>query len=305
VRGDLVTLVDVAIDAHAEAAGEVQRRDRARSRRERDGILRVHAALDGPPRGLISRLGNSMGSPAAMRICSAMRSTPVTSSVTRVLHLDAGVHLHERQLAVLGQQELERARGDVVAVASARRMVAAMSGAQLVVKATLGDSSSSFWWRRWMEHSRSPSTRTSPLPIGDDLELDVARLFDVALHVEVAVQPKAERWPPACAGLEGARQRRSAHGRSSCLARRRRPRPSSITGRPIRRAPRPPRAAASRDAASLPSARAAHPARCAAKRARGPCRPTQPHVRGAGADERHAAASRRGSAKDARSDRKP
>jgi hypothetical protein len=38
-----------------------------------------------------------------------------------------------------------------------------------------GDSSSSFWWRRWIEHSRSPRCDVAEL-IAEHLELDVAAI---------------------------------------------------------------------------------------------------------------------------------
>ena len=55
-------------------------------------------------------------SPAAMRTCSSTRSTPVTISVTGMLDLQAGVHLHEEELVgpVGGDDELDGARAGVV-----------------------------------------------------------------------------------------------------------------------------------------------------------------------------------------------
>jgi hypothetical protein len=47
-------------------------------------------------------------SPAAMRICCWMRSMPVTSFGDGVLDLDAGVHLHEVELAAV-EEELDGA----------------------------------------------------------------------------------------------------------------------------------------------------------------------------------------------------
>ena len=38
-----------------------------------------------------------------------------------------------------------------------------------------GDSSTSFWWRRWIEHSRSPSVSTPPVRVAQHLDLDVPR----------------------------------------------------------------------------------------------------------------------------------
>jgi len=58
------------------------------------GILSVDAAFDGVA-GVVDLAGSVLHfSPAAMRICALIRSTPVTSSVTGA-DLDARVHLDE------------------------------------------------------------------------------------------------------------------------------------------------------------------------------------------------------------------
>ncbi len=48
----------------------------------------------------------------------------------------------------------------------------------------------SFWWRRWIEHSRSPHVRTVPWLSHEHLDLDVARRRDDLLDVH---RPVAER----------------------------------------------------------------------------------------------------------------
>ena len=50
-----------------------------------------------------------------------------------------------------------------------------------------GVSSISFWWRRWTEQSRSPRWTTVALPVGEHLDLDVARVLEVALQVHGGV----------------------------------------------------------------------------------------------------------------------
>ena len=52
---------------------------------------------------------NDSRSPAAMRICSLTMSMPVTDFGDRVLDLDARVHFEEVEVALVVQQELERA----------------------------------------------------------------------------------------------------------------------------------------------------------------------------------------------------
>jgi hypothetical protein len=41
-----------------------------------------------------------------------------------------------------------------------------------------------FWWRRWIEQSRSPRWIVVAVLVGDDLDLDVARVGQVALEVD-------------------------------------------------------------------------------------------------------------------------
>ena len=74
----------------------------------------------------------------------------------RVLDLDAGVHLHEAEVAVVVEQELHRAGARVAdrqrAVDGPLADVRAAAPASRWIE---GASSISFWWRRWTEQSRS------------------------------------------------------------------------------------------------------------------------------------------------------
>ena len=55
----------------------------------------------------------------------------------------------------------------------------------------------SFWFRRWMEQSRSPKVDNVALGVAEDLELDVVRVLDEFLDVNPAV---AERFFGLAAG---------------------------------------------------------------------------------------------------------
>ena len=72
------------------------------------------------------------------------------------------------------------------------------------VSAGDGDSSISFWWRRWIEHSRSPRCTTVAVLVAEHLELDVPRRLDVLLDVDVADAER--RLGLALRGLDGVRQ---------------------------------------------------------------------------------------------------
>ena len=81
----------------------------------------------------------------------------------RVLDLQPGVHLEERDGAVLADEELARAGADVADLArgspSTTRRAAAFCSS---VRNGAGASSTSFWWRRCSEQSRVETTTTLP-----------------------------------------------------------------------------------------------------------------------------------------------
>ncbi len=57
--------------------------------------------------------------------------------------------------------------------AQARSTAASIASRVSASSAADGDSSTSFWWRRWIEHSRSPSVSTPPARVAEHLDLDV------------------------------------------------------------------------------------------------------------------------------------
>ena len=82
----------------------------------------------------------------------------------RVLDLEPGVHLEEEE--PLGRRVVEELDGAGAAVVDRRggrcaRRRAARGGSSSEMPGA-GDSSTTFWCRRWIEQSRSPSTRTPP-----------------------------------------------------------------------------------------------------------------------------------------------
>ena len=81
----------------------------------------------------------------------------------RVLDLQARVDLDEVEVAVAVEQELDRAGVLVAGLARDRdgRRAQALRAAPAST-AGEGDSSTSFWLRRWIEHSRSPRWTTLP-----------------------------------------------------------------------------------------------------------------------------------------------
>ena len=112
----------------------------------------------------------------------------------RVLDLQPGVHLQEEELAVRGEQELHRAGADVAdrPAGGHRRLVQRRRAAPA---STAGDGASStiFWCRRWIEHSRSPSATHGAVGVAEDLHLDVPAALDVPLAEDRAVAERGGR----------------------------------------------------------------------------------------------------------------
>ena len=137
-----------------------------------------------------------------------------------VLHLDAGVHLDEVELLAL-DEELDGAGAvvaDRLARASPRRGPSCVRRSG--VMPGLGLSSTTFWWRRCTEQSRSPRWIDVALLIAEDLDLDVARVREVLLDVDRRVAEGGLRLGPG--GRPGCAGARCRCGRRACRGRRRR-----------------------------------------------------------------------------------
>ena len=142
----------------------------------------------------------------------------------RVLDLQPGVHLEEEEPlvgAVAVEQELDGARADVPELLGQRdgRGAHAGPGARRRRRAT-GASSTTFWCRRWIEHSRSPRCTTFPC---------------------ASAKTWISTWRGASAGAPGTpcRRRRTASPRRGPSARPRRDPPAGRRGAsPSRRHPR-------------------------------------------------------------------
>ncbi len=141
----------------------------------------------------------------------------------RVLDLDARVHLHEVEVLVGIDEELHRA-GVLVADRFRPSWIAAslIAARSSGVRTGLGLSSRSFWWRRWIEHSRSPTrSRVSPSP-RTWISMWRGRVTNFSMYTSPL--PKA-----ASASLRAPWKRRSKSsarcGRRASRARRRRPTP--------------------------------------------------------------------------------
>ena len=240
------------------------------------------------------------GSPAAIRSWSATRSRPVTSSVTGMLDLEPRVHLEERRLAAVVDEELAGA-GVHVADGATRGSSAASPSRARRSPSMPGDGLSSriFWWRRWIEQSRSP--RWTPFPWASNRTWISTwrRALDEPLEDQALVAERRARLAPGRGDVveEGGLVADHAHALAATAGRRLdEDRDSRSAARPWRGRRRPGRCRRSRRG---PARRARPPAG-----GRRPCRPS-PGSRLAAARPRSGPAPATRSAKSAFSARNP
>ena len=112
----------------------------------------------------------------------------------RMLDLQPRVQLDEVERAVRRRRGTRTCRRcDSRSSRTARSAAASISSRASGVSAGDGDSSISFWWRRWIEHSRSPSVSTPPVRVAEHLDLDVPRRLDHLLDVERGIAERRLR----------------------------------------------------------------------------------------------------------------
>ena len=187
VGGDDRILVHGGIHADAGATGEVQGRDAAGAGRELEGILGVDAALDGvaPLDHVLLGEGEPLARGDAQLLFHDVDARDQLGD--GMLHLDAGVHFHEEEIAALIEQEFDGARVVVadglggahgrVADALAKGRIKDRAGAFLdeFLVATL-DGTFAF---AQVYHVAEE--------VAHDLDFDVARLQEVFLHVDAVI----------------------------------------------------------------------------------------------------------------------
>ena len=148
----------------------------------------------------------------------------------RMLHLDAGVHLHEVEVALVVHQELERAGVGVLHGAARRPTTSAP-----ILRRTLSVAPRR---RRLFEQLLvAPLDRALalaqvhdvPVMVAENLELDVARRLEVLLDVDVADAECRLRLALRRPEARAAAPTRLLHDRA-CRGRRRRPTALMITG---------------------------------------------------------------------------
>ena len=162
------------------------------------GVLGVEAGLDGVAgeRDVVLPVAERLAGGDAQLLAHQVDAGDLLGD--RVLDLQPGVHLEEEELAGgVVDQELDRAGrlvADARAPAAARPRPSPPAGRRR--RRGDGDSSMIFWWRRWIEHSRSPRCTSAAVGVAEDLDLDVAGPGDVALEEDPVVAEAAGRLAP-------------------------------------------------------------------------------------------------------------
>ena len=173
-------------------------------------------------RSAAARTASDSGRPAASRNCSRTMSSPVTSSVTPCSTWSR-VLTSRNQVAPSGARRNSAVAAFRSPAAVATRTArSCRSRRSSVVRPGAGASSTSFWWRRWSEQSRSPMATTRPDRVAQQLDLDVARRPDDALQVDRAVAERGERLGRSGGqrGRQVGRRRDQAHAPSATAGRR-------------------------------------------------------------------------------------
>src|SRR4029078_973196 len=187
-----VVRVGVRVDATPGAARRIPHRHAAWRRRELERILGVDPALDrvaaACDRALRKRQLLAGGDPD-LHLHDVAPGHPLGH---RVLDLEAGVHLDEEELAVL-VQELERAGAAIVDL---------LARGDAALAHLLDDAALDAWGRRLLDDLLVAALHRAValaepdrvlVRVGEDLDLDVARVLEKLLHVDRRIAERRAR----------------------------------------------------------------------------------------------------------------
>ena len=158
------TVLVAGVDPDAVGVGHAKRWTRTARRQEAGGdVLGVETGLDAWP----DRVADRTDVRERLALGDAQLQLDQVEARDQlgdgVLDLQPGVHLEEEELPVAVEDELDGAGADV-ADRGRPAATAAAHSASRSSGPTAGDGASSmiFWWRRWIEHSRSKRWTTLP-----------------------------------------------------------------------------------------------------------------------------------------------
>jgi hypothetical protein len=236
VGRDAVAVHDAGVDPDPGPAGMTQRRIRPGRGEVARRVLGRRRTSMAWPSGSAARSAAASAAPRAVARPPAgtarwTMSRPATSSRHPVLDLEPGVDLEEVERAIGRPQELRRRRIPQPA-AVATRPPGRGGAAARRVRPGAGASSTSFWWRRWSEQSRSPMATIRPVasPSSWTSMWRAGRISRSRIDRSVAERGRASADPAA----------RPPAGRAACDPAHPRPPPPAAAltsnGKPIRSA---------------------------------------------------------------------
>ena len=182
-RHDVVA-VRGRVDAHAGAAGEMELADLARVRRERARILGVDAELDGVAAQAEVAVRHRERLPRGHSDLLLHQVDPRHFLRDRVLHLDARVHLHEIEAAVL-EEELDRAGVHVIHRFAELDRGGAHLGADLLRERGRGRLLDQLLMAALNRAIALAEGHDAAVDVSEHLDLDVAGVLEVLLDVDV------------------------------------------------------------------------------------------------------------------------
>src|SRR5258708_7072290 len=184
MRRDHVVAVRGRVDADSRSARDVKLPDLSRIRRERHGVFGVDAELDGVAAETEFVLGHGQGQTGSDADLLFHQIHAGDFFRDRVLDLDARVHFHEIELAIL-KEELDRPGVDVVDRLAQLDRRFAHRMPQFLRKYGR--------WRLLEQLLMAALNRAfalaevndAPVGIAENLNLDVARILEILFDVDV------------------------------------------------------------------------------------------------------------------------
>src|SRR5215218_9795300 len=188
-----IARVDVSVQPNAVAARRMEGDDPARGRLEvAVGIFRVHATLDhvAAQRRQLLHAERESGRDANLLLHEVHAGEHLRDGM---LHLNAGVHLHEVKRPVLVEQHLDRAGADVL-----DRLRTRHGGITHPLAQVRGHRGARRFLDQLLMTTLDGAVALSEVDhptelVTEDLELDVPRPHQVLLDVDVAVAERRER----------------------------------------------------------------------------------------------------------------
>src|SRR5579883_2881781 len=188
-----VALIERAVDAHAGSAGRVIAGDAAGRGCEGFGILGIDAAFDGMTRELDVLLPDSQRRTGRDADLLAHDVDAAHHLRDRMLDLEARIHLDEEELAIL-VEELDRSDAAIAELAHRRRDRPAERFAHARVERRRRGLFQELLMLALQRAIALAEMNDAALSVGDDLELDVAGMIEIAFEIDLGIAEERLRF---------------------------------------------------------------------------------------------------------------